>query len=472
VRWSKSDILLGICLIFIGGLFVISVFEISPFWGFLFSPESKFKDYNDLDKEITFIGYITKEPDKRSNHQKLKIKSQKLKVGNQWQDVSDIILVTTRLYPEYQYGDELEITGKLKTPSEFEDFNYKGYLAKDRIHSVMYYPKIEPTGNNRGNFLYKTIYFFKNKIKQAVEEIMPLPEVAILEALILGNKQGLTDNLKNQLNISGTRHITAISGMHIIILIKALMIILISIGLWRGQAFYVTLGILALFIIMIGAPASAVRAGVMGGILLFAEKIGRLNDSGRAIVFAAAVMLALNPLLLKFDIGFQLSFLAVLGIIYIKPIFDEWLDKLLPEKPKRWLDKGEIRKEIPGVITMTFAAQIATLPILVYNFGQISFISPLANVLIVPALPYVMGTGFIFSLASVLWSLLGKILIWPVWFIFAYITKLVELFSKLPFAAKKISNVHWVFLVGYYVLLIGFLYWYKKQKNEVNLTKI
>jgi len=76
---------------------MVSVFEISPFWGFLFSPESKFSNYNNIDKEITFIGYITEEPDKRSNHQKLKIKSQKLKVGNQWQEVSDIILVTTRL---------------------------------------------------------------------------------------------------------------------------------------------------------------------------------------------------------------------------------------------------------------------------------------------------------------------------------------------------------------------------------------
>jgi len=448
----KSNILLAICLVFIGGLFVVSVFEISPIWGFLYTPKDKIIQYNDLDEKVVFTGYVVKEPDKRSNNTKLTIQTEQGKV-----------LATTRRYPEYKYGDELKIIGKLKTPTVFEGFNYRGYLAKDGIYSVMYYPKIEPTGNNRGNFFYKAIYSFKHKIKQAVEKIMPLPEVAILEALTLGNKQGLTDNLKNQLNISGTRHITAISGMHIIILIKALMIILISIGLWRGQAFYVTLGILILFIIMIGAPASAIRAGIMGGILLFAEKIGRLNDSGRAIVFAAAVMLALNPLLLKLDIGFQLSFLAALGIIYIKPIFDGWLNKLLSKKLKSWLDKGEIKKEIPGVITMTFAAQIATLPILVYNFGRISFIAPLANVLIVPLLPYIMGGGFIFSLAAVVWSMLGKILIWPAWFMFAYVTKLVEWLSKIPFAAKEISNIHWLWLVGYYILLIGFLWWYKKK---------
>jgi len=458
---TKSNILLTICLVFIGGLFVVSVFEISPIWGFLYTSKDKIIQYNDLDEKVVFTGYVAKEPDKRSNNTKLTIQTERGRV-----------LATTRRYPEYKYGDELKIIGKLKTPTVFEDFNYRGYLAKDGIYSVMYYPKIESTGNNRGNFFYKTIYSFKNKIKQVVEKIMPLPEVAILEALTLGNKQGLTDNLKNQLNISGTRHITAISGMHIIILTKALMAILIGIGLWRGQAFYIALGILVLFIIMIGAPASAIRAGIMGGILLFAKKIGRLNNSGRAIVFAAAVMLALNPLLLKFDVGFQLSFLAALGIIYIKPIFDVWLNKLLPKKLKDWFNKGEIKKEIPGVITMTFAAQIATLPILVYNFGRISFVSPLANVLIVPALPYVMGTGFIFSLASLIWSFLGRILIWPTWLVVAYVAKLVEWLSKIPFAAKEISNVHWVWLVGYYILLIGFLRWWHKKKIRQNYVNV
>ena len=454
---TKSNILLAICLIFIGGLFVVSVFEISPIWGFLYSSKDAISEYNDLNKDINFVGIVAQEPDKRSSNTKLTVETKILEVQGEQKEISGKVLVTTARYPKYKYGDELIIIGKLKTPIVFEDFNYRGYLAKDRIYSVVYYPKIKPTGNNRGNIFYKTIYSFKNKIKQAVEKNMPLPEIAILEALTLGNKRSITENLKNQLNITGTRHIVAISGMHIIILINALIILLIGIGLWRGQAFYFASALMILFIIMVGAPASAVRAGIMAGILLFAEKIGRLNNSARAIVFAAAVMLAINPLLLKFDVGFQLSFLAVLGIIYIKPIFDEWLKKIIK--------KGELHSLLQ-IITMTLAAQIATLPILVYNFGRISFISPLANVLIVPALPYVMGAGFIFSLASVIWSVLGKVLIWPAWFFFAYVTKLVEFISKIPWAAKEISNVHWLWLVGYYILLVGFLWWYKRKERN------
>lgn len=428
--------------------------------GDLYFPEKAIKNLNDLNKEVELIGTIIKEPDVRSNNTKLTVRIDQVPNTKNSVQGQGTILVTTRKYPEYKYGDELIIIGKPKTPMVFEDFNYQGYLAKDGIYSVMYYPKISFTGNNKGNVFHKVIYSFKNKIKITVEKIMPLPEVAILEALTLGNKRSLTDNLKEQFNITGTRHVVAISGMHIIILSGALMFLLIILGLRRGQAFYFTLAVLILFIIMVGAPTSAIRAGIMGGILLFAQKVGRFNSSGRAIVFAATIMLILNPLLMKFDVGFQLSFLAVLGIIYIKPILDKWIKKIT----KKEESNGAIQ-----IITMTLAAQVATLPILVYNFGRISFISPLSNILIVPLLPYVMGAGIVFSLLTFTWSFLGKILIWPTWFIFAYITKLVELCSKIPFAAKEITNIHWIWLVGYYFLLIGFLVWRNKKNRQINL---
>ena len=450
---------------------MVSVFQFpKSVWDFLFFRygENHIEHFNDTDKPIIILGQIVKEPDKRDSNAQFIIAVKNIEVDSKQKEVSGKISVTSRRYPEYRYGDELKITGRLKTPTEFEDFNYPGYLAKDGLYSVMYYPKIEPIGNNYGNFFYRAIFSFKDRTKHAVEKLMPLPEASILGALALGNKRSLTENLKNQLNITGTRHIVAISGMHILILSQILIYLLIGLGFQRGQAFYFVLALLILFIIMVGAPASAVRAGIMGGLLLFAQKIGRLNNGARTIVFAGTVMLALNPLLLKFDVGFQLSFLAVLGIIYLKPIFDELLNRLLPEKLNNWLDKGKIRQQIPAVIAMTFAAQTATLPILVYNFGRISFISPLANVLIVPALPYVMGAGFIFSFASVVWLPLGKILVWPTWFFFAYATKLIEWLSKIPFAAKEIQNVHWAWLVGYYVLLIGFLIWYRKRKSRQN----
>jgi len=427
---KASNILLVICLVFI-----IVLFFISPY---LLNKKSPLSENNDTD--FVFIGKVIKEPDIRDTNTKLTIQADNGRV-----------LVTVAKFPEYKYGDVLEIAGELKTPVVFDDFNYKNYLAKDKIHSVIYYPKIKVLDNKAG--IFSLIFKFKKNIREKTEKIMPFPENSILQAITLGNKNAISNDLKEKLNIVGIRHIVAISGMHIVILTEIIMFFLIGIGLWRGQAFYFAIVILFLFIIMIGAPASAVRAGIMGVMLLLGQKIGRLNDSARIIVFAATIMLIFNPLLLRYDVGFQLSFLAVLGIIYLKPIFDSWLLRLF---------KKQELNGIIQIITMTFAAQIATLPILVFNFGRISLISPIANLLIVPILPYIMSLGLIFNL-SVFVSL-GKILVWPVYFGLTYIIRLTNLLAKLSFSAIEF-NIHWIWLFIYYIPLIFCINVFRKNKN-------
>lgn len=458
---TKSNILLVICLVFIGGVFLASPHLIEK-------QKSPLMNYNDSEKDFLFTGKIIKEPDERGDNVKLTMETEMGKV-----------LITTGIYPEYAYGDVLKINGELKTPAVFaaskeaslapkerEEFNYKNYLAKEGIYSVMYWPKIEILERDRGSSIYSALFKFKNKMTESIEKIMPFPESALLEGLILGNRQIFSKDLKESLNITGTSHIVAVSGMNIVILTNILMFVLIGLGMWRNQAFYFILVLICLFIIMVGAPASAIRAGIMSSILLFANKIGRLSNATRIMIFAAAVMLALNPLLLRFDVGFQLSFLAVFGLIYIKPIFDGWLNKILPSKFSEWIEDGKFRKGIKDAITTTLAAQIAVLGILIYNFGRISFISPFTNILIVPLLPYVTIIILIFGGATFVWSFLGKILVWPTYLATTYILRLIEWFSKIPFAAKEIQNVHWIWLVGYYILLIGFLIWYTKRKSR------
>lgn len=430
-----SNILVVVCLIF-----VVAVFFVSPWLMKKRIPHLQ-------EGEGIFSGKVIRGPDRRSTNTKLTIQTEEGRV-----------LVTISNYPEYNYGDVLEIKGKLQEPIVFEDFNYKEYLAKDGIYAVVYYPEIKVLETGQGNFIYQAIFKFKNKIKQSIEQIMPFPEISILQAITLGNKQMLSEELKEELNIVGIRHITAISGMHIVILSEILLFLLVGLGLWRHQAVYLALGILILFIIMVGAPSSAVRAGIMGGILLIAQSIGRLSDSGRIVVFAATIMLVFNPLLLRYDVGFQLSFLAVLGIIYLKPIFDSLIEKLF---------KKEQLSTIIQIISMTLAAQIATLPILIYNFGRISFISPIANVLIVPILPFVMSLGLVFNIGTIIWSFIGKILVWPAYIGLTYIVRLTELLSQIPFAAREISNIHWLWLIGYYILLIGFICFYHKRKKLI-----
>ena len=427
---TPSKILFCLCLSFIGGIFLNSLFGISQIYllGFLISgillisvfwrhknlvvigfcilflvagiwryqsflsklENSEIKKH--INENVTLIGIVDGEPGIREKVIKLKIKIE---------GIDDEILITTRRYPEYRYGDRLKITGRLEEPQVFEGFNYKNYLLKDGILAVINFPEITFWGKDFGNPIMKILFLFKNKLKESLNGLMSPPQSALLEALFFGDEENISKDWKEKFNLTGTRHITAVSGMNITIISALILNFLLSVGFWRQQAFYFSIILILLYILMIGAPASAIRAGIMGLLFLTAQHFGRISTGSRAIVFAATLMLFLNPLLLKFDIGFQLSFLAILGLIYLQPTFSDFFKRIPNLLQLRY------------TLSSTLSAQFFTFPILIYNFGQISLISPLTNILIIPFLPIITILGFIFSFLGIIFQPLGYFLSWP-----------------------------------------------------------
>ena len=455
VFWEyKKTVVIGFCLFFLVlGIWRHQVTELRI-------KNNELSKYNDLAKAITLIGKVVKEPDIRDSNIKLTIEIQD---ENRSRLIDGNILVTTVRYPEYEYGDELKIVGKLKTPPEFEDFNYKDFLAKNGIYSVIYWPEIELLDKNYqrdpSSLIYKGILFFKNRLRESIYSSLSPPQSSILGSMLLGDKSRMSNDLKEKLNIAGVRHITAVSGMHVVILSSISMFLLIGLGFQRGQAFYFSIALIFLFVVMTGAQSSTIRAGIMGGLFLLAQKVGRKSISSRTIVMTAAIMLAVNPLLLLNDVGFQLSFLAVLGIVYLGPTFKNWLE-FMPEQ--KFIN-------LRSIISMTLAAQIFTLPILVYNFGRISLVAPLTNLLIIPVLYWIMLFGFMFVLAGIIWQFLGWIFSFPCYFLLTYLTKMIDLFSK-PWAAKTFDNIHWFWLIISY-LVLGFLVWWLKKRERLKFLK-
>ena len=456
----KNFVVVGFCILFlVFGIWRHQIAEIQI-------SKSKLQIYNNREEIITLIGIISTEPDIREKSVKLTVKVEKINGGNPEGIPSGSygarILVTTNRYPEYQYGDELKITGKLKSPTEdIDGFNYKDYLKKDGIYSVMDWSKIELL--ERGKYLgltcviYAKILDFKNKLRESIYQNLSPPQGSILGAIILGDKQKISEEWKNKLNIAGVRHITAVSGLHVTVLSSILMTLLLWLGFRRQQAFYFAILIITLFVVMTGLQPSAIRAGIMGSLFLIAQYFGRMSSASRAIFFAGAVMLAQNPLLLKLDVGFQLSFLAMLGIIYLLPVFQNWL-KFIP-----WL-------QAKSILAMTFSAYLFTLPILIYNFGYISLVAPLVNILIIPLLYWIMVFGFIFASFGIISPFLGWILSFPAWFLLTYLTKVVDFFSKLPWAYKTFENVNWIFLLISY-LILGFVTWRIQEKQKLKFLQ-
>lgn len=419
------------------------------------------KEYID-GKNHTVIGLVINEPDQRISNTKLTIKVEKIIDGKEVFKADSKVLITTSKYPEYQYGDELEIRGPLGLAEEFAtysqekdllDWSYQEYLGQKEIYAVMFYPDIKLISQNKGNIVYAGILKVKKELRTIVEKNLPQPHASVLEAILLGDQNKIPNDWKNRFNYSGLRHLTAVSGMHVVVLTAICMSLLIGLGFFRRTAFILTLVFITLFVVMTGLQASAVRAGIMGGLLILAQYLGRMASSSISLVLAATVMLLLNPLLLRLDFGFQLSFLATVGIIYLFPIFQHWL--------RRIPDTFQIR----SILAVTLAAQVFTLPISIYNFGYISLVSPFSNILAVPLSNFILGLGFFSALIAFVFPPVAIIAFLPVWFLMQCLLLIAQFFSGLPFSLYLLKfSFSWL-LVSYFVLALATRNLYSKIKT-------
>ena len=396
-------------------------------------------------QEINITGLVVKEPDVRNNNVKYEVETQNF--ASLQRNIGGKILITTNLYPRYNYGDELEIKCQLEQPEEFNDFSYDRYLAKYDIYSVCYYPEIIRTDSGRGNWFYKNIFILKDKLRLILDSGLAEPEAGLAQALILGDKRDISQDIKDDFSQAGVSHLLAISGLHISIIGALVMSFLLGLGFWRQQAFWLASLFLFFYIILIGAPASALRAGLMGFLALLALNSGRLNRLTNSVMFAGAALLFVNPKMLRDDIGFQLSFLAVIGIIYIYPVIDRWLDKI--ELPKL--------RGIRDIIAITISAQVLALPIIAYNFSIISLISPLANLLILWTLPFIMIAMLIGLLLSFFLPAFSFIFFLPAGLLIKYIIIIADKLTEIPYAYIKLDYLNFFWIVLYYLIIIGFM---------------
>ncbi len=346
------------------------------------------------------------------------------------------ILLLAGRYPEYRYGDRIRFTASLEEPQNFSDFDYKNYLAKDGIYATARWPEIELVSENNGNPIYAELLRIKHWLKRGVMQSLPAPQNSLLAAILLGDQSGLGQALKEKLNISGLRHLSAVSGAHVAIMAQVIVPFLIALGWRRQKALWATVVFVWLFVAMIGLPASAVRAAVMGSLAMFAKIIGRPGDTLRIIAIAAAAMVCHNPLILRFDIGFQLSFLAVLGMVFFARPIEKKIGFVRP-------------KFVRSALSVALAAQIFTLPLVVYNFGYVSSYGLFANVLAEPLVSFITIYGFALAICGAISPALGWLLFFPIWLALSYLLAVNDFFAGLPGAKMEFEiGFFWLALAG------------------------
>ena len=451
IFWKNPEMkIIGLCgLVLLFGIW---------YYGRAQTSSSGIAIYNDKEK-ITFQGIVAKEPDVRTDKVQLTVEITQVPRESGTREsnrkLGKVLIILPRAL-QYQYGDKLEMTGKLKTPKEDEDFSYKDYLARYGIYSICYYPKLKLISPGYGNPVLRVLLTGKSKLKETINSILPEPQASFLGGMLLGEKKAMPQEVKEWFNKCSTTHITVISGMHVSIVAALLMNLALAIYLSRRQAFWFAVAGITFFVILTGAQASAVRAGIMGGLVLLAMYSGRLSDIKNAILCAAMGMLLINPQVLKFDIGFQLSFLATIGIVYLSPYIEKGL-KLFPQTFK-----------IRDSASMTLSAQVMTLPLILFHFGRISLIAPLANVLILPFIPLTMMLGFISGILGLVWLFLGRVAGWIAWLFLTYEILVVKWLSRIPFASVEIKNIWMGLLVVYYLVLFGWLWWVRRREMVVS----
>lgn len=396
-------------------------------------------------KDIVLSGVVDAYPDRRENTTKLTIRIDGFK---------EKVLITSWRYPSFDYGDKLEIRGKIQKPEPFEGFDYPAYLAKEGVYAVMYYPEIKLDGEGEGNPLFASLFSFKDSLKEGIGRVLPMPHAGLLEALIFGDEENIPEIWKEKFNFTGTRHIAAVSGMNITIISFLILNFLLGIGFWRKQAFYISIALMLAYILTIGAPASGVRAVIMGILLLAAQNFGRISNGIRPVVFSAFLMLLFNPLLLKADVGFQLSFLAILGLAFWQPVFSRWLSRIPDFFQARY------------TVSATLAAQVFTLPVLIYHFHQASLLGSFSNILIVPLLPFVTILGFFLALAAVLFFPSAFLFLFPVWACLTFILGTVDFFYKIPTLSLRVGRLSFGWLMIIYILL-GLVTWKVQESQNI-----
>ncbi|MBT5461244.1 MAG: DNA internalization-related competence protein ComEC/Rec2 [Candidatus Marinimicrobia bacterium] len=433
-------------IIFISGWFISSVriFEINQKLGYIDSLHGKSVEFSAviLDTKETEHGW-------RANCEILSL--------------SDHILNRSFILSVYgkgmipSDGDSILSKGEIKKLSQLRnpgDFDFRshfsglgnyGRLFIDKKHSVIIH---QGKLSLYKRWIHNSQAFVRNSVNQATDS----KTAGLLTALLLGDKTTIDEEMKNDFANTGVIHVLAVSGLHVgyILIILTIFTSIIRIP-WGWNRVLIILGLIA-FCALTGGKPSVIRASIMAGLYVLTPIVNRPGNIWNIIGFAACLLLAYDPLYIM-GLGFILSFSAVVSIIYFYGLFE----KLLPESINPKYIKNSFIKNTVSLFLVSLSAQIGTLPITASYFHKIPIISLLANVIIVPIIGLIVVVGFIilgFSFSPILSELAGNVAetlqIIISWF--------AQFFSSFSFSLISISQVTFVDIILYSLLIIALFY--------------
>jgi competence protein ComEC len=405
---------------------------------------------NLVNKKVLLSAIVVEEPQMLDNSSKIIVETIPNAASSTLR--AKVLIIADR-YSTVAYGDEIKLYGKILVPKPIDNFAYDIYLARQGIFYTMTFPSINIVAHHHGNIVREYLIKIKNNFLEKVNELFSEPRSGLLAGLLVSGRSSLSKAEQAQFTKAGLIHIVALSGFNVTIIAQGLMALLI----FLPKRLRLTIGATGIvgFVVMTGFGATIVRAGIMALLVIAAALIYRTYHVGRALFTAVLFMVLLNPVVI-FDVSFQLSCVATFAVIFAAPIVIEKYGsriKFLPEKFK-------IRETMIG----TAVIEIFLLPILLSTSGQISLVTVVTNLLVLPALPIVMGFGFAATIVGYIHSLLALPLVAISNLMLGYILIVTNFFAGIPFGVMQFQMPTWS-VFGIYFVLAFWLWWLQKPKN-------
>jgi len=372
------------------------------------------------DQKHTLLGSIDSLPDRRPKETRYIVHVKSI----DGEKTSGRILTYDRSgFPEYHYGDRVSIEGKINAPEVLSDFDYPAFLKTQHIDALMGFAALKkepPHALSVTEKFFRALFRVRTALESRINLLLPEPHSSLLIGFITGSRSGLSDRIVTEFRVTGTSHIVAVSGYNVTLVLAILSSLLFWLPIKKR---FLPLGLgIVVYMLLTGAGAPVVRASIMGFLGLIALQSNRQSTPRLALLWTAFFMTLIDPLDLWYDPGFQLSFLAVLGITELTPFLNR------------------VFKKIPTTLGVresliaTVAAQIATLPVSALTFRQFSLIAPITNLLVAPMIPLSMASGFLAVLLSLLSFPLGLLVAYCAWAFLQWILLAVHVTSLIPWA--------------------------------------
>jgi len=365
---------------------------------------------------------------------------------------SGLLLARVSSGTDWHYGDQLQVSGTLSALADNTPESQREALYRQDIRVQMADASARLLQHDQGSWWLSAADNMRRSAQKVIYQLFPQPEAALLSGILLGNDDDLPLDLQTAFQDSGTAHIIAISGFNMAI-VAGLLTLFAGRLLPRGWSLLpVTAGII-FYTLLTGATPSVVRAAVMGFMGLLGGLIGRRQMGINSLVFTAAVMSLFDPFL-PWGASFQLSFGATLGLVW----YAEGLETFAFGLAGRFLPEGWAR-QVSGwageFLLCTLAAQITTLPVMLYHFQRLSLSALLANVLVLPPQSAVMILGGLALLLGWAVPVLGQIAAYPAWVLLAYTTRMVTLLAQIPGSVLYVQQIPlWLIGLMYALMLL------------------